>query len=633
DKEINKEQRFEQIIQTHYENKDEYSYPKKGNPQVKPITVFICSTQKSAQKNTEEFAKILAEYLRDNIDEYKDLPRSILEAKAREKVICVVSKTADKVRDRFENVEEIDPNKIGGKVEYIFSVQMLTEGWDVDNVFQIVPMEEKAFESKLLISQVLGRGLRVPRKISAVQVAQNYPILTVTNHKKFSTHIQELLDQVTQCELRFVSSVFNKNEFSRYKHHFDLFNLKYIPQNKKVPKEESELQQSMPKKLQLEEQEESLDLKVTFMLGEKDFKLTKEFSTLDQVIADINKRFRLNVFEREHFEFGDGVNLDHLPERNDIERVIRKAMDRANITGNKISKENKKKIELFFNQFLPQGKKKVVRENIEGNLYGKSTKKMPKTTTSAGGLDNFTSVFLSEEFKSELTQENLTVINELENSIADIQKHQKNGQQQLQLGEQFDFNKEYVRQLLPGKNIFVVNTSLFKTPQDLVIVTHKPEREFMFGLIENSKLIDSWVKSPDKGFYSLEYTYWKRGKDRTIRNFNPDFFIKLNLAEYLSKVNGKSEKLRELQNKGIEELILVIEIKGDEEMKENVAAAKSEAGQEHFDKLTERLQEENPMNFEDEFKDSIDQYYKFFLLHPTEYQAWFNDLQKGNILG
>lgn len=36
--------------------------------------------------------------------------------------------------------------------EWIFSVSMLTEGWDVKNVFQIVPWEDRAFNSKLLIA-------------------------------------------------------------------------------------------------------------------------------------------------------------------------------------------------------------------------------------------------------------------------------------------------------------------------------------------------------------------------------------------------------------------------------------------------------------------------------------------------
>jgi type III restriction enzyme len=628
DEEINKNQRFEQIIQTHYQNKEKYSYLKNGKPHVKPITVFICSTQKSAQRNEVEFAKVLADYLKNNFPDYKSLPRSVLEAEASEKVICVVSETANKVADKFENIEELNPAKPGGKVEYVFSVQMLTEGWDVDNLFQIVPMEERAFASKLLISQVLGRGLRIPRKIGAVEVAQNYPILTVTNHEKFSQQVQELLDAVTQCELRLVSSVFQKKDFSRYKHHFNLFNIKYIPQNKKVLKEQSEIQQAMPDKLQLDEQEDKLDLRVKFIKGEKRFLLSKESSTFDEVVAEIVKRFKLHVFEREHFDFGDGVHLDHLPKREDIEEVIKKAMKRAKITGNKISKENRKKIEIFFNQFLPQGKKKVVRENIEGNLYGKSTEVIPQSSASAGGLDNFISVFVSENYKEELTQENLTVIGEIQSGS----NRMGEGSQQLALGDETDFNEEYIRRLISGKNIYTVNSSMFKTSQDLVIVTHKPERQFVYSLIENSRHIDSWVKSPDKGFYSLEYTYWKRGKDRTIRNFNPDFFIKVNLDDYLIKLNGKGGKLRELQDKGIEELILVVEIKGDEEMKENVAAAKAESGKEHFNKLTKRLQGENPNNFKEEFRNSTNQYYKFFLLKPFKFQFWFQRLREGRIL-
>ncbi len=53
-------------------------------------------------------------------------------------------------------------NNSTSKVEWILSVSMLNEGWDVKRVFQIVPHEKRAFESKLLIAQVLGRGLRVP---------------------------------------------------------------------------------------------------------------------------------------------------------------------------------------------------------------------------------------------------------------------------------------------------------------------------------------------------------------------------------------------------------------------------------------------------------------------------------------
>ena len=66
---------------------------------------------------------------------------------------------------------------------------MLTEGWDVKNVFQIVPMEERAFNSKLLVAQVLGRGLRIPNAYNTPQ-----PKVTVFNHKSWSSKIKKLIE-------------------------------------------------------------------------------------------------------------------------------------------------------------------------------------------------------------------------------------------------------------------------------------------------------------------------------------------------------------------------------------------------------------------------------------------------------
>jgi type III restriction enzyme len=558
------------------------------------------------------------------------MPRSAVEVGAREQVICVVTDTKDQVSEKFENVEEVNPDSPGGKVEYIFSVQMLTEGWDVDNVFQIVPMEEKAFNSKLLISQILGRGLRIPREIRQIDIEQAYPILTVTNHESFSKHIEELLNQVTQSELRFTSSVIEDPDLKRYNHHFNLFNLRYVPNNRTVDKEEVEQQTSLPKQLDLEKQEENLKVRVHFEKGKRDFKLSKDFFTVDQVISEINQRFKSHVFEREHFDFGDGIELDSIPQWEDIEKVITSAMQRAGISGNKLTEVNRNLINLFFNQYLPKGNKKVIRENIEGNIFGISSNSMPKTSISAGGLDNFTSIFVSEEYKNELTGENLATIDELQKAVEE--NRQKQSEEQIGLfDKQYEYKEEYIRQLIVRKNMFAVNQSMFKTPQDMVIVTHQPERQFVFRLIENSKLIDSWIKSPDKGFYSLDYTFWKGGKDRTVRSFNPDFFIKISLEEYINQVSDDVNSLKSLQEKGMKEIILVVEIKGDIEMdKERVVNAKNSAGIEHFDTLTKRLEKENPINFESEFRNSTRQYYKFFLLHPHEYQSWFRKLNNGN---
>ena len=110
-----------------------------------------------------------------------------------------------------------DPNN---EVEWIVSVSMLTEGWDVKNVFQIVPHERRAFNSKLLIAQVLGRGLRVPKEL-------NQPIyVTINNHESWTNEIRDLYRGVLEIENRIGWG------FTAAKHgyEFPLYNLTYAPQ-------------------------------------------------------------------------------------------------------------------------------------------------------------------------------------------------------------------------------------------------------------------------------------------------------------------------------------------------------------------------------------------------------------------
>ena len=95
---------------------------------------------------------------------------------------------------------------------------MLTEGWDVKNVFQIVPMEEKAFNSKLLIAQVLGRGLRIP------EIYPNAEVI-VFNHDKWSKNIKDLVDEILEMETKIKNSPII--EGGRSKYNFTLYNIDY----------------------------------------------------------------------------------------------------------------------------------------------------------------------------------------------------------------------------------------------------------------------------------------------------------------------------------------------------------------------------------------------------------------------
>jgi len=110
-----------------------------------------------------------------------------------------------------------EPDEKKNAVEWICSVSMLTEGWDVQNVFQIYPHEKRAFESKLLIAQVLGRGLRVPEKYRGGR-----PGVTVYNHDAWSRDIKGLVDEVLEIERRVPCfPVIKDPDFNFTLHHID----------------------------------------------------------------------------------------------------------------------------------------------------------------------------------------------------------------------------------------------------------------------------------------------------------------------------------------------------------------------------------------------------------------------------
>jgi hypothetical protein len=87
--------------------------------------------------------------------------------------------------------------------------------------------------------------------------------------------------------------------------------------------------------------------------------------------------------------------------------------------------------------------------------------------------------------------------------------------------------------------------------------------------------------------------YWKGEKNRVRRSFNPDFFIKIDLDKYISRLESKGkqdniEKLRKLQDDGMETIIKVVEIKSDKEQDE-ATPAKEEYAMGHFELVNKKL--------------------------------------------
>lgn len=632
---LTQDQGFEVIYKTHLANKDEYSYPVRTGsdekPVVKPITVFIGPSKSMAQNKSEEFIKYLGQEIRNESND-RAFPDSHYEAIARTRVICVISgPTESGYKNQLDRIESLDE-----PAEFIFAVNKLSEGWDVDNVFQIVPMQERVFNSKLLISQVLGRGLRIPRQVPHGKILGNYPIVTVTNHEKFADHIRELVDSVTQCEVYLTSRPLRpETRHERAKHNFNAFNLTYTPVSRPPEDKPAENGGKKPTSLTLKKQEEKLNYKITYLVtGDKKFQLKKNYFTIDEIVYNQLKRFTTRIFENKYFNFGDIVIEDRIPDVGDIRGVISVAMKEAGIEGNKLSEENAQTIDLYFSQFLPTGKKKPKRESIPGNLELVKTENMDRTSIRVSELDRDTIVFMSADYEDELSKENLFVLNYLNS----LRVKQKQAEAQLSLFEEEydDFIKKHSDRIwiFAGyKSPYIVNTSVFKTPQNIVRVTSNPEKLFVYKLIENARYIDSWIKSRDMAFYSIEYEYFRRGKDRVRGSFNPDFFIKIDLDQYLLILNedgSDTSQLKLLQDNGIDTIIRVVEIKADDDDDESTPAKKRYA-EEHFATLNERLlQGENlPTETLADPENHVNQIYAFDLLTPSQYEGWFKNLLKG----
>ena len=110
---------------------------------------------------------------------------SFFEGRYKGKVITVHSNQRGEERD--ETVQQLlsveDPNN---PVEIVIHVNMLKEGWDVTNLYTIVPL--RAANSRTLVEQSIGRGLRLPygKRVDVAAVDR----LTIVSHDKF----QEIVD-------------------------------------------------------------------------------------------------------------------------------------------------------------------------------------------------------------------------------------------------------------------------------------------------------------------------------------------------------------------------------------------------------------------------------------------------------
>lgn len=533
---INEKERLEIIYQNHLRNKKNY-------PLIKPLTILVTQRIAGAEK--------LANKVKDFLKERK---RSSFE-KVDKKVIVVTS--SSKHKKFIEELKKVDNPR--NPVEWIVSVSMLTEGWDVSNIFQIVPHEQRAFNSKLLIAQVLGRGLRVPKEYETEQ-----PEVVVYNHSKWSGAIADLVREVMSYEKRVKSYVVEK-DWSNY--NFELQNIKPDKKEETSKKHPVKGPIKIPAIPVLSDQSKIVKRKTTYIKvkdeEEKEVvtEIVRDLYPVDEVINDIFNK--LAIYDGE-----TGTNYSKIVKKDQIKKEILRALKKANDKTGMLTEENRNRIQRAFD---------VLRREAVGTTNIKVAYEKPF-------------VISIKEMRTDSV------------SFSDLQKNKaiiyEKSSAEKSSAEDIKLIREAIEES-PGKNIIKLdNKYLFKCPLNLVILSYGNEKDFARYLItdEYAKNIDIWIKSVDKGFYAVPYTFRagsessleRRGGHQKWSSFNPDFFIK------------------------IEKNILVVEIKSDEDITE-VNRGKLKWAKRHFEELNKKQKKQN---------------YYFYFLSPTDFSTFFDKVIK-----
>jgi type III restriction enzyme len=525
---------------------------KKG---IKPLTIVVTRDISACTVAAEELQTFLVERMR-------------LSKKAAEEQVLPVTSAAEHQPNLARLVTVDNPKS---PVRWIVSVSMLSEGWDVKNVFQIYPHEERAFNSKLLIAQVLGRGLRRPDGWSGEP-----PMVSVFNHDAWSGRIRHLVDEVLEIEKRVSSEVFKS---SRY--HFELHTLDYerVPQVTESAKK-GEYRLLEKGYVDLPTQVEDMDVVVEFervFTSEKTrYQATVSFKTysVDEVADHMYQRLRAH--DEESRSLPDPEDHTNYAKKFPHERcveLVTESLRRANIESGRITEETRQKILQALGTLNRRTAKRVV--------YTLKPKVLKMLSTSYRQAESCGAAELRKKERVLFWTEDTSA--RLADPVRDF------------FSEVIDEDGEY-----SGAS-FKIEPPDFKTPVNLVIAEANPERKFVRALCDrkNARELDAWIKNTPQRFYAIEYA-WKKGTYPKRGEFSPDFFIK------------------------VRDLICIVEVKDDTEARDPSLEnrKKFEYASQHVRVLNEWLEREE-----------LAVRYQLNFLTPSDFSKFFQCLRDKELAG
>lgn len=419
--------------------------------------------------------------------EIQDLLESkdFLDGKYTGKTLFVHSGSPDEQIQQLLQVENPE-----NEIEIIIHVNKLTEGWDIKNIFTIIPL--RASLSTTLTEQTIGRGVRNPFPLAPIEHMKNFPNAFTLQIIAFSGKDDNYKDVVEKSkknnivikqydEIKSVGKDLEKYEIKieNPKH------LIKIPLFKSVEKDEGQL---------------------------SDFPISPEYEKLQPTL---NSKIA-------------GVDLSS----NEI-HDLGKAVD-TTITGDPISYL----IDRLFEKIdeIDQNDRALVKKLVNSYLK-QASKSSNKSDWSKLFLANRSTIFT--DIKNQ-------IVSNVQNSIKLSHSFDKTGFVQF---SSYFVTKEHDKSILLKSNLFDEKTSnIFSGYKKCIYSEMKfdsKQEKFLADLLDDDKKVIHWLKNPvSKTGVGIKYKFGE---------YYPDFFVETNDTVYVIEVKGRRDiKTPDVQEKGVE---------------------------------------------------------------------------------
>ena len=464
---------------------------KKRGVKIKPFGVIVCDSINKASAVTKSMQKLLGQ---------------------NDKVIAYTSKAEHLKNEQLFKTVDRDDNPI----EWVVSVSMLTEGWDAKNVFVLVPHQERAFGSKLLISQMVGRGLRRIEKLD-----DDLNEVLILNHRAWGdTKIEMLINEVVDVSplLAFGTTKEYHFKVNQLRKEYKSFELQLSERVNRVNFDEIVKKARQHFKPQ---QDISVDLPTDVVGKSSEAKtLTAKYSSdatdldRDQIISWYRDTILPMVNIQDKYGGKKEVLIEYILGHDIVgQSAVRDKLSRYNFEvlveelGNAFNGREELKTPPNANA------KETPKEAFKYRLQRKNTETMPMDHI---GADIFLGNYSS---KKTVWYSPDTFVLEESRAYAKLvdQKTLKLPEELQDLDNSRDIVEKLVQNLFSKKK-----ADEYKTPLEVVRWDSTPEYQFIKQLFGHTNNMRTWVKSRAQGFYAIEYSVENRN-----RHFNPDFIIRL----------------------------------------------------------------------------------------------------------